>query len=178
MKGIVFTEFLEMVEEKFGYQMANDVVEESQLPSKGIYTAVGTYPHTEMVSLVVTLSKKSGIALPTLLNSFGKHLFSVFKKNYEHFFKGATSTFSFLSQIDSYIHVEVLKLYPDAQLPKFYVQEHSENKLVLIYVSDRSMADLAHGLMEACTEHFGEKVLITKHVKDPSGREVVFELSK
>ncbi len=56
MKGIVFTEFIEMVESKFGFDMMDDIIESANLPSGGIYTAVGTYDHTEMVQLVIEIS--------------------------------------------------------------------------------------------------------------------------
>lgn len=50
MKGMIFTEFLEMVEEKFSMEMVDQILSESDLPSGGIYTSVGNYPHTEIVS--------------------------------------------------------------------------------------------------------------------------------
>jgi hypothetical protein len=31
MKGIVFTEFFEMVEERFGFEMSNQLVEDTEL---------------------------------------------------------------------------------------------------------------------------------------------------
>ena len=52
MKGIVFTEFLEMVEQRFSPEIADRLIDESDLPSGGIYTAVGTYEHTEIVTYV------------------------------------------------------------------------------------------------------------------------------
>ena len=36
MKGIVFTEFLEMVEEKFGLEVVDYIIESSELASEGI----------------------------------------------------------------------------------------------------------------------------------------------
>ena len=42
MKGIVFTEFLEMVEAQFGLDTVDAIIENSDLPSRGAYTAVGT----------------------------------------------------------------------------------------------------------------------------------------
>ena len=71
MKGMVFTEFLEMVEDQFGWEIAEDIVEESNLPSGGAYTSVGTYDHNEMVSMVVALSEKTGLDIPTLLKAYG-----------------------------------------------------------------------------------------------------------
>ena len=70
MKGIVFTEFFEMVEQKFDYTMVDKLLANTELPSGGIYTSVGTYSHTEMVSLVVKLSQETSIPIPDLLRVF------------------------------------------------------------------------------------------------------------
>ena len=40
MKGIVFTEFLEMVEEKFDLETLDKIIINSKLPSEGVYTSV------------------------------------------------------------------------------------------------------------------------------------------
>jgi hypothetical protein len=68
MKGMVFTEFLEMVEDKFGFDTADDIIETSKdkLSTEGIYTAVGTYPHTEIITLVTNLSTVTKISVPKL----------------------------------------------------------------------------------------------------------------
>ena len=43
MKGIVFTEFLEMVEDKFSFDVVDTIIEQSELESGGVYNAgVGT----------------------------------------------------------------------------------------------------------------------------------------
>jgi len=56
MKGVVFTEFLDMVEAKFSADMVDDIIDDAKLASGGAYTAVGTYPHSEMVALGVALA--------------------------------------------------------------------------------------------------------------------------
>src|SRR5438874_237356 len=119
MKGIVFTEFLEMIEEQHGPEMADRIILQAELASGGAYTAVGTYDHREAIRLVRGLSDATGMAPPEVLRAFGKHLFTRFVKGYPQFFEGNQDAFSFLEKIDSYVHVEVKKLYPDAQLPKF-----------------------------------------------------------
>ena len=58
MKGMIFTEFLEMVESKFGLETVDTTIENSDLPSEGIYTSVGTYDFNEMVSLIAGLSEE------------------------------------------------------------------------------------------------------------------------
>jgi len=64
MKGIVFNEFIEMVEDKFGEDMVDDIIDESDLPSGGAYTTVGTYDHGELVTMVVKLSEFQGWQSP------------------------------------------------------------------------------------------------------------------
>lgn len=162
MKGVVFTEFLEMVEDRFSADMVDDIIDDAQLPHGGAYASVGTYPHSEIVSMVVALSQRSGLAVPDLVRTFGEHLFGRFVLAYPGFFTGVTGTFEFLSGIENIIHAEVLKLYPDAELPRFIVEHHDAHRLVLLYQSPRHFEDLAEGLMHGCVAHFGEPIRIER----------------
>lgn len=167
MKGIVFTEFLEMVEDKFGFDIADKIVSEAVLPSGGVYTAVGTYDHAEMVSLVVNLSRESQLPVSDLLKAFGEHLFGRFVSGYGHFFQGVMSAFDFMAKIEDYIHVEVRKLYPDAELPSFQIKRPDENTLIMVYSSERGLADFAEGLILGCIAHFQESIeIIRENLKD------------
>ena len=75
MKGIVFREFISMVENEFSIETADEIITASNLKSEGAYTSVGTYPHEEMVELVSHLSAKTNITVPELLRTFGNYLF-------------------------------------------------------------------------------------------------------
>jgi Haem-NO-binding len=178
MKGIVFTEFIEMVEAKFGYEVVDELLSETPLPSGGAYTAIGTYSHHEMVALVVGLSKKTSTPLPTLLYSFGQYLFQTFVKVYGQFFEHTTDAFSFLESIENYIHVEVQKLYPDAELPRFSTQRINDNTLEMIYQSERSMGDLAEGLIAASIKYFNEKATIRRELMGEGGKKERFLITR
>jgi Haem-NO-binding len=174
MKGIVFTEFLEMVESKFGYEMVDKIIQDANLPNNGSYTSIGTYPHQEMVSLLMQLHSKTQVEIETLLKTFGGHLFEVFKKSYAPFFSAHTSAFDFLESIENHIHVEVKKLYPDAELPKFETQRVSDNTMKMTYYSDRKMASLAEGLIASTLEHYKQKGKIDTKQVDSEGKVVEF----
>ena len=179
MKGVVFTEFLEMVEQEFSPDMVDHIIDESELPSGGIYTAVGTYDHAEIVALVSHLSKAAGMSVPQLLHAFGKHLFGRFVSNFPHFFEGQDDAFAFLAKVEDYIHVEVKKLYPDAELPSVLASRDTSDRMTIVYRSDRAMADLAHGLIEGCIQHFGENVEIEiSDLSNADGQHVRFELAR
>lgn len=171
MKGIVFTEFLTMVEERWSIEFAEELIESVDLPSGGAYTAVGTYDHSEMSALVTQLSVVTETPVPTLLRVFGHYLFGRFAVLYPVFFEGVTSSIDLVASIDGVIHVEVRKLYPDAELPRFFTLESTPDLLTVEYQSDRHLGDLAEGLIEAAIEHFEEKetVILTRKNTEPEG---------
>lgn len=176
MKGIVFTQFLSMSEQLYGYKVVDEIIEESNLPSQGIYTAVGTYDHSEIVTLLVNLSKKVSVPPAILLRTFGRHLFVGLANTYPHLLQGTEKAFDLLKLIDSHIHVNVLKLYPDAQLPHFEITQVDDITLWMDYTSERNMGELAHGLIEQCIVHYGQKANVSQQVLEDKVNTIRFEI--
>ena len=139
MKGIVFTEFLDLVEEKFGLEMVDHIITSSDLESDGIYTSVGTYSFSEMLQLLQQLSKSTDISIDNLLLVYAEHFFSVIESSYPGLLATYKDPIEMISSIENHIHVEVRKIYPDAELPTFEVIEKTENSLILNYKSRRAM---------------------------------------
>jgi hypothetical protein len=162
MKGIVFTEFLEMVEEAHSPDMVDAIIAEAAPPHGGAYTAVGTYPAQEMGALVGALARHSGQPAAELLRGFGAHVFGRFAVLYPAFFEGVTDTFDFLERIELVIHTEVLKLYPDAELPSVLAERSGPGGLRVTYRSPRCMADFAEGLIEGAATHFGDRIEVQR----------------
>jgi hypothetical protein len=178
MKGIVFTEFLELVDEQFSPEICEQLIERSNLPSKGIYTSVGTYPHGEMAILVSNLATLTGIAQADLLKAFGRHMFAQFLEKFPSFFEGISSALEFLPRVDSFVHLEVKKLYPDAELPTFVSVIPNANQLDLFYESERHLPDLAEGLILACVEHFGDQVELIRACDRERPQRILFTLRR
>ena len=178
MKGIVFTEFLELVEEKFGLEVVDEIIEKSQLKSQGIYTAIGTYEFSEMLQLLNHLSDNTGISIDNLLLVYGEHLFSVLDKSYPSLMASYNDPIEMLSSIENHIHVEVKKIYPDAELPTFETIEKSENSLIMIYKSSRAMHHFGLGLMNKTFEHFNSSATIVLEKIKEDGTEVKFIITK
>jgi hypothetical protein len=162
MKGIIFTEFLAMVEEKFSLDMVDHLIDHSNLASGGAYTSVGTYSHLEMNALVANLSKETGIPMSELLKIFGMYLFKTLSTNYPVFVNTPKNVIEFLSSIETYIHAEVKKLYPDAELPKFKSELLDEKTLELTYSSERHYGDLAEGLIIGSIDFFKNGKLLRR----------------
>jgi hypothetical protein len=179
VKGIVFTEFLEMVEAQYSPAFVEDLIDQSDLPSKGAYTAVGTYPHCEMIQLVDGLSKKTSIAVPSLMKAYGEHLFERFHLRYPQFFEEEMTSFDFLAKVENHIHLEVKKLYPDAKLPSFIIEKNCASHFSMIYRSERPFSDLCEGLIIGCIKHFGEDATLTREdLPSENLTQVRFEIVK
>jgi len=179
MKGIVFTEFIEMVEDVFSPEIADQIINDSQLDSDGAYTAVGTYDHHEILAMVTHLSELTSIPVGDLVQAFGKHLLQRFTKLYPVFFNNVDDTFTFLDTIENHVHIEVLKLYPDAELPSFTIDHADDETLIMTYKSSRPFAMLAQGLIKGTAEHFNETISIEMvDLSNGQGNHARFELKK
>lgn len=156
MKGVVFREFIDFVEDQAGEEVVEDMITRAAPASGAAYTVVGKYDWREMVQMVSALSDITQAPVPDLVRAFGRHLFGRLQSAYPGFFKDGDDAFSFLSKIEEEIHVEVLKLYPDAELPTLDVRVESADALTVRYKSCRPFGDLCMGMIEGCGDHFGE----------------------
>jgi len=178
MKGIVFTEFLDLVERKFGLEVVDEIITKANLPSKGAYTAVGTYEFAEMLSLLQQLSEKTKLTIDELLLVYAEHFFDVLKANYPHLINHYKDPIEMLSSVENHIHIEVRKIYPLAELPTFEILEKSDHHLVMIYKSSRAMYSFGLGLMRKTFEHFNSEASIQFEKLNDEGTEVKFKVTK
>lgn len=179
MLGLVFTEFVELVEARFSPAIADAVLQEAAGPHGGAYTAVGYYPEGEMQALVAALSARTGVPAEALVRAFGEHLLQRFTAVHADMFVRHASFFDLVAAIDGGIHVEVRKLYDQAALPRFTVLSRDARRLSLLYQSPRRLEALAQGLLEAAARHYGEACSVTtRPYSGPQGEGTLFELEK
>lgn len=160
MKGMVFTEFLEYVGTRFGDDMVDDMIDAAAVPSGGAYTSVGTYNYAEMVALCEALSARTDMPVREIVRDFGDRLSDTFARDFPDFYRRATDLFDFLGSIENHIHVEVRKLYSDAELPYFRVEHRTATRLVFLYQSPRRMGHLSEGLILGSARQYGVAVRV------------------
>tara|TARA_R110002050_G_scaffold281956_2_gene429668 strand:+ start:41902 stop:42441 length:540 start_codon:yes stop_codon:yes gene_type:complete len=178
MKGIVFTEFLDLVEDKFGLEMVDRIINESNLESNGVYTSVGTYKFSEMLQLLQHLSNNTNISIDDLLLVYAEHFFAVLAQSYPGLIDSYKDPIEMLASIENHIHIEVRKIYPDAELPTFEVIEKTDTSLIMIYKSSRAMHYFGLGLMNKTFEHFNASATIQLEKIKEDGTEVKFIINK
>lgn len=172
MKGLVFRTFYDFCETYHGADVLDNVIEAADLPNGGAYTSVGTYPFTEMVSLITALVQLSGKPLNVTLEEFGAHCFARWVQSWPAEFEGK-KLFDVLAKIDDFHEQQVRKLYPDAELPSFRVETRRSKELVLGYRSCKPLVDLAAGVIKGAASHLGENVRLRHEpAEDKDGKYV------
>ena len=106
------------------------------------------------------LHQLTGAPFNDLLVAYGQYLFPKLMLIDPDMMSQFNSSFELVAAVDSIIHVEVKKLYPDAELPQFEVINRNKNELQVSYTSCRPFAYLANGLILGCAEHYNEDIAV------------------
>jgi hypothetical protein len=174
--GMVFTELMEMVETKFSFDLADRVIARSG--TRGTWTAVGNYDDAELFAVVTALSEETNLPVSDLLYAYGRHLHGRFMVMYPSFFHDHADAFAFLLGLESRIHTEVRKLWPEARPPLFEPVVTAQG-MDLRYSSRRGLARLARGLLDASFDLHGPAVVIEEiDLSDGAGTQVMFRVQR
>lgn len=176
MKGIVFVELMDHLENALGMDAVDEILDGLELSSGAAYTAVGTYDHREALAIIAATHEHTGLPVADLCKGFGQVLFHRLAATYPHHVT-ASEPLGLIRGIEHHIHAEVRKLYPDAELPTFQHEVVGEREVILIYSSSRPFGDICEGLIIGCFEHFGESVEIARTNLGGESNSVRFHLT-
>ena len=158
MKGIIFNATEEAVVELFSADTWDDLLAASGCT--GAYTALGNYPDTELVNIVMAASEATGQTPADVMRVVGEHAFAPLADRYPEFLEGHDDVLAFIRSVNEIIHPEVLKLYPESSPPGFDFSEVSDDAMTVTYRSARCMGALAEGLMLGAARHFGTPIAV------------------
>jgi len=169
MKGIIFNLLEQVVIDTHGESTWETIVDASGL--EGAYTAVGNYPHEDLMQLVKAASTSLNESVDGVVRWFGRAALPLLATRYPGFFEGHDSTRSFLLTLNNVIHPEVRKLFPGSYAPEFDFDDSDPDTLKLGYVSHRSLCSFGEGLIEGAADHFNEHVGLTQSSCSKQGDE-------
>ena len=175
MKGLILDQLLDFLRESAGENFVQGLLDGLELPSGGAYTSVGTYDSDELVRIVGAYCEATGTEPAAAVRAFGEWVFPKLACKHFRAHPDPGGTFGLLRILHGVIHVEVRKLYPDAELPEFETADLDPDRLEVRYRSKRAFADLAHGLIVGCANHYGERIEIDQQTGDA---ETVFTLTR
>jgi hypothetical protein len=175
MKGVVFNLLEQVVSEEAGEAAWEQAIAESGVD--GAYTSLGTYPHSELQALVLSLSEQLKVEPDEAVEWFGRHALPKLAVAYPELFEAHTTTLSFLATLNDIIHPEVRKLYPGADVPLFDYRLVESDRMLMGYRSERGLCFFGQGLIEGAGRHFDENLKVAQTTCQKRGdAECVFEV--
>jgi hypothetical protein len=175
MRGVVLAELVDYIDSTYGLEVLDHVLSSSDLSTGGAYARTGRYPHSEFNVIVSRLGKVISESPAKLARDYGRHLFRRLMLLYPEAL-GAGTALDFLLKLDTMVHSWVVRLYPDAEVPRFTYPPCADGELRVVYESKRGMADFAEGLIEGCLILFREKLEIRRRDLGADGCRVEFHL--
>lgn len=169
MKGAVFIALNDFIEEGFGIEVWESILNEARPASGGVYTSVQNYDDSELVDIVHAVCRQLKIDKGQALRIFGDYLFATLNRKHPIFTSLQPDLFKFLASVEGVVHVEVEKLFTGVQLPTMKAIEKSDDCVVLHYESARKMCELAEGLIQGAAKYYGVEVELTQRCCYHSG---------
>ena len=158
MKGIYFNLLEAVVTRDHGEVTWDALLEAAGLD--GAYTSLGSYSDDDLMKLVAAASSVLGITPEAVLRWVGREALPLEAERFPSFFSGHVSAQSFILTLNDFVHPEVRKLYPGADVPDFEFHRPSEETLVVTYRSKRRLCKLAEGMIDGSAGHYAQVVTI------------------
>lgn len=159
MHGIIFLELNKYVTSKLGPEAWDKLITESNLGAR-TYEVIADYPDSEVVSLVTTASRITGIPIPEILEDFGEFIAPDLLQMYGNLIHPNWKTLDVIENTESQIHTVVRANNRYAHPPDLKTVRTSEDEVTIHYSSQRKMCDVAKGIVKGLAKHYHENISI------------------
>jgi hypothetical protein len=176
MKGIIFNALESFVDQNFGEETFDRILEKNLPEISEPFVGPKTYPDQYLFSIIALILEKYQLDSEETIRQFGEFLFGLLAKKYPHFMQDFVHPKEFILTIHNVIHVEVKKLFPEAITPDFSFKELKNGSLEVTYSSPRKLYSLAEGLLIGSAKHFQTEMKIIKKVVTPQSNTCLFLL--
>jgi hypothetical protein len=156
MKGEIFNILEDFIVDNWGRDVFEDIFEQvhDKLITKVPFVGPGTYPDDDFMAIVIQAVAKLGVTLEQAVHAFGVYAFPKLAEKMPAYVDGHKHPKDFLLSLHDIIHVEVKKLYPDAETPEFQYIDQEKDKLIMIYKSKRKLYNFVEGMFESVGTYF------------------------
>ncbi len=154
-------------------EAAESVEQVAKAEREAIGPAYDGYDQTELVEMVQAMLGKNGPGIDEIQRAFGEHMLRYCAHCYPDYFE-SEGLFAFLTDVQSRIHADVRKAYPDVDLPSFECREENEARLVVTVYAPPGATAFAEGLVSGCARFYDEQIALSK--TDLSGDGTEFQI--
>jgi len=160
MHGLIFSELKKYVESKFDAKTW-DTLEEKAGVRGNLYLASSVYPDSDLLSLVTTACKMTGLAPREILEDFGDFIAPDLIRQYNFLVKPEWSLVDFLCNTEDTIH-KIVRFHPGVAPPQLMVRRVSDDRVTISYDSKRKMCALLKGIVKGAARHYNKSVSIVE----------------
>lgn len=159
LKGIIFSSFSQFIEQVYGLECWQTMLDEVSPDSSGVYVSTLLYNDTELLGLIESAAQINHVDAKEIEFEFGLWLFPTLYSLAPENTRKITRFVDYLHTVGNVIHVEVEKLYPGAVTPNVKANRKGET-IILSYQSVRKLCFFCTGLVVGCATHFGHKAQV------------------
>ncbi len=179
MKGIVFVNFNEFINELWEDEFWDNLLNEAELPSGGVYTTFDTYDDQKLFTLIYQAVDKKNIYVKDAQFVSGKWVFREFYSFAPAGVHNFTDVFESAHTVQSFIHLEADKLDTDTLHPKSMFLSGTPKKILSHYQSVGKLCFLCEDILPSPARHAGQKVKVSQiGCEHENGRCCALEVEK
>jgi predicted hydrocarbon binding protein len=157
---MIFVELEKFVTDQLGEGAWGKLTKEAGIAPGRTYKPRFMYPDEELVVLVQTGSKVTGIPVPALLEAFGEFIAPAFLELYWKAIEPSWQTLDVIENTEAAIHTVVRLDHPGALPPYLTAQRTGPNEVAVTYTSPRKLCFVGKGICRGIARHFGESIEI------------------
>lgn len=161
MHGIIFLELKKYVIGKYNSETWFGLLQANNLQDR-IYETTKLFDDQEIVDLVKTASRKTGISESDILEDFGQFLVPTLVEIYSPFILPEWKMLDLLENIENTIHRVVRMRSPGAQPPLLKIERLNANDVKIVYQSERKMCSLLNGIVKGVANYYKKEITLEK----------------
>ncbi len=180
MKGEIFNLLEDFIIQNMGVETYEDIHKECapSLQTKEPFVGPGTYPDSDFMEIFGAVLRKGQLVASSASRAFGRFCFPRLLARLPGYAEQCGDPKTFLRSIHDVVHVEVRKVYRDAEPPQFTYRDKGPDCLVMIYKSKRKLYDFFEGLIEGVSDYYRIPISISRTIVPKDDGEVCeFELT-
>ena len=161
MHGLILAELRKYVEAKLGKDAWYGLLTTAGLGGR-VYLSGEPYPDEEVVTLVTTASKTTGLPAATILEDFGEFIVPDLVDIYRPYIKPQWKSLDLIEHTEVNIHRAVRLRNPGAEPPHLKTKRVDRRQVLLVYTSPRKLCSVAKGIAKGVGKFYGEALTISE----------------
>lgn len=155
MKGVIFNLLEDFVTTTWGEVAYEEILARCPVHTRGPHVGPSTYPDADLMAIVGAACARLGVTTDQALHAFGAFATAPLIARLPRELIPFDHPRDLLKAVDDVIHLEVRKLFRDAEPPRITHHDDGDpDRLTLYYASRRQLCPLLTGLLDGAARHY------------------------